>query len=95
VTLKDPETFGAVRVAVEGGLSDYRRNAEFPASGLEGHLLRAPLFGLLICERRAISSKIRRELLSTAAFYEPPTRFTHRMPASPLAGSMTASVDST
>ena len=32
---EDPETIGAGRVLVEAGV-DYARDAEFPASGLEG-----------------------------------------------------------
>ena len=44
---EDPETIGEGRVLVEGGF-DYRRSVEFPASGLEGHLLRAPLFGVSV-----------------------------------------------
>jgi hypothetical protein len=44
---EDPETIGEGRVLVEGGF-DYRRSMEFPASGLEGHLLRAPLFGVSV-----------------------------------------------
>jgi hypothetical protein len=42
---EDPETIGAGRVLVEGGF-DYLRDAVFPASGLEGHLLRFPLVGV-------------------------------------------------
>ena len=42
---EDPETIGAGRVLVEGGF-DYLRDAVFPASGLEGHLLRLPLLGV-------------------------------------------------
>jgi hypothetical protein len=38
---------GGGRVLVEGGF-DYGRAVEFPVSGLEGHLLRAPLFGISI-----------------------------------------------
>jgi hypothetical protein len=39
---EDPETVGAGQVLLEGGL-DYQHGAEFPASGLAGNLLRAPL----------------------------------------------------
>lgn len=42
---EDPETVGAGRVLVEAGL-DYARDVVFPASGLEGHLLRFPLIGI-------------------------------------------------
>jgi hypothetical protein len=41
---EDPETVGAGRVLLEGGV-DYGRDIFFPASGLTGHLLRAPLIG--------------------------------------------------
>ena len=44
---EDPESIGAGRVLVEAGL-DYGRNATYPASGLEGHLLRLPLFGVSV-----------------------------------------------
>ena len=44
---EDPETIGEGRVLVEGGF-DYQRSVELPASGLEGHLLRAPLFGVSV-----------------------------------------------
>jgi hypothetical protein len=44
---EDPETIGAGRVLVEGGF-DYGRDVAYPASGLEGNLLRVPLFGVSI-----------------------------------------------
>jgi hypothetical protein len=44
---EDPETIGAGRLLVEGGV-DYSWDVEFPASGLEGNLLRIPLLGLSI-----------------------------------------------
>lgn len=44
---EDPETVGAGRVLVEGGL-DYVTDAEFPASGLKGSLLRLPLVGVSV-----------------------------------------------
>ena len=44
---EDPETVGAGQVLVEAGF-DYARDAVYPASGLEGHLLRAPLVGVSI-----------------------------------------------
>ncbi len=44
---EDPETIGAGRVLVEGGL-DYSDDAEFPVSGLRGDLLRFPLVGASI-----------------------------------------------
>jgi hypothetical protein len=44
---EDPETVGAGRLLVEGGL-DYMTNVVFPASGLEGRLLRFPMIGLSV-----------------------------------------------
>lgn len=44
---EDPETVGAGRVLLEGGF-DYGRDVFFPASGLTGHLLRAPVIGVSI-----------------------------------------------
>ncbi len=45
LTTEDPETIGAGRVLLEGGL-DYAREAEYPVSGLEGQLFRFPLIGV-------------------------------------------------
>jgi hypothetical protein len=44
---EDPETIGAGRLLVEAGF-DYGRSIDYPASGLEGHLLRLPLFGVSV-----------------------------------------------
>jgi len=44
---EDPEPVGAGRLLVEAGF-DYARAATFPASGLEGRLLRAPLVGISV-----------------------------------------------
>jgi len=44
---EDPETVGAGRVLVEGGL-DYATDVVYPASGLEGTLLRFPLIGFSV-----------------------------------------------
>lgn len=41
---EDPETIGAGNVLVEGGF-DYSRDILYPASGLQGNLLRAPVLG--------------------------------------------------
>ena len=83
---EDPETVGEGRVLVEGGL-DYRRDAEFPASGLEGHLLRVPLFGVSV----GISSIA--ELQFDGGFYNH-LAITQRMTA-PLSDMVTATGDST
>src|SRR5688500_399668 len=42
---EDPETVGAGRILIEGGL-DFQREVEYPASGLTGHLRRFPLIGI-------------------------------------------------
>jgi hypothetical protein len=44
---EDPEPIGAGRVLVEAGL-DYGRDANYPVSGLEGHLFRFPLLGVSV-----------------------------------------------
>jgi hypothetical protein len=44
---EDPETVGAGRVLVEAGL-DYGADVTFPASGLNGDLLRVPLIGFSV-----------------------------------------------
>jgi hypothetical protein len=44
---EDPEVVGGGRVLVEGGI-DYGRDIFFPASGLTGDLLRAPLIGISV-----------------------------------------------
>jgi hypothetical protein len=42
---EDPETVGAGRILLEGGV-DYGRDVFYPASGLTGNLLRAPVIGV-------------------------------------------------
>jgi hypothetical protein len=44
---EDPETIGAGRVLVEGGV-EYSDDAVYPVSGLRGDLLRLPLLGISI-----------------------------------------------
>jgi hypothetical protein len=44
---EDPETIGAGRLLLEGGV-EYSRGAQYPVSGLTGNLLRVPLFGISI-----------------------------------------------
>ena len=44
---EDPETVGSGRVLLEAGF-DYGREVVYPASGLEGNLLRVPLLGVSI-----------------------------------------------
>src|SRR6267142_1394018 len=44
---EDPETIGAGRLLLEGGV-EYDREIVYPVSGLEGNLLRVPIVGLSI-----------------------------------------------
>jgi hypothetical protein len=44
---EDPETIGVGRVLLEGGI-EYDRDAMYPVSGLQGNLLRLPIFGMSI-----------------------------------------------
>src|SRR4030095_7879725 len=44
---EDPETIGAGRILTEFGF-DYGKDVSYPASGLEGNLLRLPLLGISI-----------------------------------------------
>jgi hypothetical protein len=44
---EDPETIGAGRILLEGGI-DYLRSQQYPASGLEGHLWRFPTLGVSV-----------------------------------------------
>ena len=83
---EDPETIGEGRVLVEGGF-DYRRSMVFPASGLEGHYLRVPLFGVSV----GISSIA--ELQLDGGFYNH-LAITERRSA-PLSDMVTATGDST
>jgi hypothetical protein len=79
---EDPEPVGAGRLLIEAGF-DYSRGLEYPASGLEGRLLRLPLVGVSI----GISSIA--ELQLDGGFYNRLT-ITERNPAAPLAGMLTA-----
>jgi hypothetical protein len=44
---EDPETIGAGRVLIEGGI-DYLWDVEFPATGFEGDLFQVPLLGVSV-----------------------------------------------
>jgi hypothetical protein len=83
---EDPETVGAGRVLVEAGF-DYARGAEYPASGLEGRLLRLPVVGVSV----GISSIA--ELQIDGGIYDR-LSITSRSPA-PLAAMVTATGSST
>lgn len=83
---EDPETVGAGRVLIEAGV-DYSRDVLFPASGLEGHLLRVPLVGVSV----GVSSIA--EIQMDGGFHNRLT-IRRRMPA-PLAAMVTAVDDVT
>jgi hypothetical protein len=83
---EDPETVGAGRVLLEGGV-DYTRDALFPASGLEGHLLRFPLVGLSIGISSIAEIQIDGVSFSRLSI--------ERRFAAPLDGMLTADGDST
>jgi hypothetical protein len=83
---EDPETIGAGNVLIEGGF-DVSRDILFPASGLRGNLLRAPLLGASV----GISSIA--EVQVDGGFYNRLT-ITDRIDA-PLAGMVTATGDRT
>ncbi len=44
---EDPETIGAGRILIEGGV-DYLRSQQYPVSGLEGNLWRFPTLGVSV-----------------------------------------------
>lgn len=44
---EDPEPIGAGRLLIEGGI-DYSKDAQYPAAGLQGDLLRLPTLGVSI-----------------------------------------------
>ena len=83
---EDPETVGAGQILVETGF-DYVRDAVYPVSGLEGHLLRAPLVGVSI----GVSSIA--EIQFDGGVYNR-LSIERRFPA-PLAGMVTAAGDMT
>ena len=84
---EDPEPVGAGRVLIEGGL-DVARNQEYPASGLEGNLLRLPTIGISV----GISSIA--ELQIDGGLYDR-LNITKRNPLAPLASALTVTGDST
>jgi hypothetical protein len=83
---EDPETIGAGRVLLEGGL-DYARGAEYPVSGLEGNLFRIPLIGLSVGLSSIAEIQIDGLSISRLSITE--------RSAAPLAGMVTATGDST
>jgi len=84
---EDPETVGEGRVLVEAGF-DYGRDVSYPASGLEGHLLRAPLIGFSVGLSSIAELQIDGGLRNTLSI-------TGRDPLAALAGMVTATGDST
>jgi hypothetical protein len=85
---EDPEVIGAGLVLLEGGF-DYGRDVLFPASGLQGNLLRAPTLGVSF----GISSIA--ELQLDGGFYNRLTIARRGVGPAPLAGQLTVTGDST
>ena len=83
---EDPETIGAGRLLLEGGI-EYSRDVVYPVSGLEGNLLRVPMFGISI----GVSS-IAEIQIDQASFSR--LDITDRRPG-PLTSLVTAEGDST
>jgi hypothetical protein len=84
---EDPETIGAGRMLIEGGL-DWADNMQYPASGLEGNLFRFPTLGLSF----GISSIA--ELQLDGGLHDR-LSISRRDPTAPLAGLVTETGDST
>ena len=85
---EDPEVIGAGMVLLEGGV-DYGRDVLYPASGLQGNLLRAPTLGVSV----GISSIA--ELQLDGGLYNR-LSITHRgVGPAPLAGMLDVTGDST
>ena len=84
---EDPETIGAGRVLVEGGV-DYSWDVEYPASGLEGNLLRVPVLGFSV----GVSSIA--EIQIDGGFHNH-LNITGRDPSAPLASALTVTGDTT
>src|SRR5919204_3720200 len=84
---EDPETIGAGRVLIEGGV-DAAHDISYPVSGLKGNLWRVPAVGVSI----GISSIA--ELQIDGALYDSLT-ITSRNPSAPLASLLSVSGDRT
>jgi len=84
---EDPETVGAGNVLIEGGF-DYSWDAEYPASGLQGNLLRLPLLGFSIGVSSIAEIQIDGGFHNRLAIKE-------RDPLAPLAGLVTETGDTT
>jgi hypothetical protein len=85
---EDPEVIGAGLVLLEGGF-DYSRDILFPASGLQGNLLRAPTLGVSF----GISSIA--EIQIDGGFYNRLTITNRGVGPAPLAGQLNFTGDKT
>ena len=83
---EDPETIGSGRVLIEGGF-DYGHGVAYPASGLEGNLLRVPLIGVSVGVSSIAELQIDGGLFNHLSI-------TQRNPA-PLSSMLTETGDST
>jgi hypothetical protein len=84
---QDPETIGAGRVLLQGGI-DWSHNNEYPVSGLKGDLVKVPTLGIIV----GLSSIAELQILG--APYQS-LSITSRRPDAPLADLLTATGDST
>jgi hypothetical protein len=84
---EDPETIGAGRILVEGGL-DWAHDVQFPASGLQGDLLRVPTIGISFGISSIAEFQIDGGLHQRLAI-------SSRDPTAPLAGFITSTGDTT
>jgi hypothetical protein len=84
---EDPETIGAGRILIEGGI-DYAHDQQYPVSGLQGNLWRAPTIGLSFGISSIAEFQIDGGLNNRLSI-------TSRNPAAPLASMLTVTGDST
>jgi hypothetical protein len=84
---QDPETIGAGRVLLQGGI-DWSHNNEYPVSGLKGDLVQVPTLGIIV----GLSSIAELQILG--APYQS-LSITSRNPNAPLANLLTVTGDST
>jgi len=84
---EDPETIGAGRILLEGGL-DYKTDVYYPLSGLRGDLFAVPTLGISI----GVSSIA--EIQIDGGLYQK-LSISERVPGAPLAGALDFTGDST
>jgi hypothetical protein len=84
---EDPEPIGAGRMLIESGF-DVARDAEYPASGLEGNLWRIPTIGLSFGISAIAEFQLDWDLYNHLSI-------TGRAPGAPLAGLLRVDGDST